>query len=160
MKEDGKLGVSDDNKSIFSTLKSKTLVQIPWGMKEKETRSSKTRPRTIFIFRTQFVRVYKDILIYEDDLCLLTSASTGVVLVLLTLFLQALFLLLFVCWSTATCKLHCQICHWNLCAEGRVLHMQKHSTNLYKYNLYKNYRQKHADVVQEPHHRCHWFVQG
>ena len=25
---------------------------------------------------------------------------------------------------------------------------------------YENYRQKHADVVQEPHRRCHWFVQG
>ena len=29
MKEDGELGVSDDNESIFSTLKSQTLVQIP-----------------------------------------------------------------------------------------------------------------------------------
>ena len=25
---------------------------------------------------TQFVRIYKDILVYEDDLCLQTSAST------------------------------------------------------------------------------------
>ena len=36
MKEDGKVGVSDDNKSIFSSLKSRNSSKLPWGMKPGE----------------------------------------------------------------------------------------------------------------------------
>ena len=74
MKEDDELGVSDDKESIFSTLKSRNSSKSRRACMKEE----KKGPQKSSFLRTQFVRVYinKGILVYEDDLCLQTSAST------------------------------------------------------------------------------------
>ena len=44
----------------------------------KEKKGPQKQGRSSF-FRTQLVRTYKDILVYEDDLCFQISASTNTV---------------------------------------------------------------------------------
>ena len=72
IKED--LRVSDDKESIFSTLKFRNSCPNPVGHERKK--GPQKQGQSSFL-RTQFVRIiFKDILVYEDDLCLQTSAST------------------------------------------------------------------------------------
>ena len=61
MKEDGELGVSDYKESIFSTLKSGNSCLNRVGDKRKKKRPQK-QGQSSFL-RTQFVLVYKDIII-------------------------------------------------------------------------------------------------
>ena len=73
MKEDGELGVSDDKQSIFSTLKSRNSCLNPMG--HERIKGPQKQGQSSFL-RTLFVLVCKDILVYENNLCLQTSAST------------------------------------------------------------------------------------
>ena len=80
MKEDGELGVSDDKESIitFRILVPKLLSKScrgSWGWKKNKVHK---KGQSSFL-RRQFVCVYKDILVYEDEFCLQTSASTATV---------------------------------------------------------------------------------
>ena len=75
MKEYGEEYVSDDTESNFSTLKGvkpRNSCPNPVGH-ERMKRSSKTR--MVFTFEDTICPrlYYKDILVYEDDLCLQTS---------------------------------------------------------------------------------------
>ena len=74
MKVDSEITVSDDNESNFSTLKAPNSCLFLWGMKEKKCPHKQGQSSFL---KTQFVLVYEDILVYEDDLCLRTSSPTG-----------------------------------------------------------------------------------
>ena len=68
-------GISDDKESIISTLKSRNSCLHPVGHERKKKKGPQTQGQSSFL-STEFVLVYKNILVHEDNLCLQTSAST------------------------------------------------------------------------------------